>query len=519
MSGADQSDAIVIGSGPNGLVAATMLARAGWSVTVLERNPVAGGAIASEELTVPGYVHDTFSAFYGLLHASPVFAELDLGRRVEWATFDIPYASAIAPGRSALGYADPNETARRLGEIAAPDGDAWRDLTQWWEKVGQYFFSMMLAPLGAMKPALRVGRAAKIKGGLELAQMMLAPIEALAANRFVSTEAQSLVCGGASHADLSVTAAGSTPGALILAMIAQTKNMPVPVGGAGKLAEGLAAAATEAGATIVTNASVARVIVRGGKAVGVETDDGRSFSASRAVVADTHARRLFGTLVTEDELPPEFVSSLRWFRPGSGIFKLDLALDRPAEWLEAEFARTGVIHMVGTPGDMARASGEIAAGLLPTDPLLVIGQQCIADPTRAPAGASTLWIETHVPPRPRDSRWSECADGFRDRVIDRVATFAPGLREHIVGHAVHTPPDLERRNPNLVDGDLAGGSMALHQQLVFRPVRGWFRYNTPIKGLYICSASSHPGGAVHGMGGRNCAQRVLHHRSLTGRSR
>jgi phytoene dehydrogenase-like protein len=302
-------------------------------------------------------------------------------------------------------------------------------------------------------------------------------------------------------------------------MIAQTKNMPVPVGGAARLAEGLAAAATEAGATIVTNASVARVVVRGGRAVGVETDDGRSFSASRAVVADTHARRLFGTLVTEDELPPDFVSALRWFRPGSGIFKLDLALDHPAEWLEEDFAKTGVIHMVGTPGEMARAAGEVAAGLLPTDPLLVIGQQCIADPTRAPAGASTLWIECHVPPRPREGSWNECADAFRERVIDRVATFAPGLRERIVGQAMHTPPDLEKRNPNLVDGDLAGGSMALHQQLVFRPVRGWFRYNTPIKGLYICSASSHPGGAVHGMGGRNCAQRVLHHRLAKGRSR
>ncbi len=519
MSSPDQSDAIVIGSGPNGLVAATMLARAGWSVTVLERNPVAGGAIASEALTVPGYIHDPFSAFYGLLHASPVFAELELARRVNWANFDVPVAAALSPGRSALLYANTEHTARHLGDIAAADGDAWRELVRWWHMVGQHFFSMMLAPLGAVKPALRVGRAAKIKGGLELAQIMLAPIEAVAANRFVSTEAQALLCSGASHADVSVISPGSTPGAMILALLAQNKNMPVPVGGAAKLAEALAAAATEAGATIVTNAGVARVIVRGGKAVGVETSDGRAFSASRAVVADVHARRLFGTLVTEDELPADFVSSLRWFRPGSGIFKLDLALDRPAEWLEEDFAKTGVIHMVGTPGEMARASGEVAAGMLPTDPLLVIGQQSAADPSRAPAGCSTLWIETHVPPRPRDGEWSACRDAFRDRVIDRVATFAPGLRERIVGEYVMTPPDLEARNPNLVDGDLAGGSMALHQQLVFRPARGWFRYNTPIKGLYICSASSHPGGAVHGMGGRNCARRVLQHRLVARRSR
>ena len=519
MTAPDQADAIVIGSGPNGLVAATKLARAGWSVTVLERNPIAGGAIASEQLTVPGYTHDPFSAFYGLLHSSPVFAELDLARRVDWARFDVPVAAAITPDRSALLYADAEATARHLGKVAEADGDAWRELVAWWDKVGVHFFSMMLAPLGAVRPLVRVGRAAKIKGGLALAQTMLGSIEAVAAARFDSVEAQSLLCSGASHADLSVTSAGSSPAALILALIAQSKNMPVPVGGAGKLAEALAAAATEAGATIVTDASVARVIVRGGKAVGVETNDGRAFNAKRAVVADVHARRLFGTLVTEDELPSEFVSSLRWFRAGSGIFKLDLALDAPAPWLEEDFAKTGVIHMVGTPGDMARASGEVAAAMLPTEPLLVIGQQSVADASRVPAGGSTLWIETHVPPRPREGDWATCRDAFRDRVIDRIATFAPGLRERIVGEHVMTPPDLEARNPNLVDGDLAGGSTALHQQLVFRPVRGWFRYNTPVKGLYICSASSHPGGAVHGMGGRNCAERVLHHRLTRRRSK
>jgi phytoene dehydrogenase-like protein len=130
-----------------------------------------------------------------------------------------------------------------------------------------------------------------------------------------------------------------------------------------------------------------------------------------------------------------------------------------------------------------------------------------------------LWVETHVPSLPREGAWSECRDRFADRVLDRLETFAPGLREHIVGMAINTPPDFEARNPNLVGGDLGGGTMALQQQLVFRPVRGWFRYNTPVKGLYLCSASAHPGGGVHGMAGRNCAQRVLRHRSLTGRSR
>jgi phytoene dehydrogenase-like protein len=515
LSTADSVDALVIGSGPNGLVAATMLARAGWSVTVLEGNDVAGGAVASEALTVPGYIHDPYSAFYGVLHASPVFTELGLDRRLAWATFDAPVAAAVAPERAAICFADVERTAKALEEVAPSDGASWRDLVTWWEKIGQHFFRMMLSPLGALGPTLRVGRAVKIRGGLELAQMMLAPVDTLAAQRFRSAEAQALVCAGASHADVSTASAGSAPGALILALVAQTKNMPVPVGGAGKLAEAFAAAATEAGATIVTGAHVARVVIRDGRAVGVETSDGRAFSARRAVVADTNARKLFGDLVREDELPAEFVSRLSWFRSGSGMFKLDLALDAPAPWRAEELRSTGVVHVVGTPGDMARAYGEIEAGLLPTEPLLVVGQQSIADPSRG----HTLWIETHVPSRPREGTWSECRDHFAARVLDRLETFAPGLQSHIVGSAINTPPDLEARNPNLVDGDLGGGTMALQQQLVFRPVRGWFRYTTPVKGLYLCSASAHPGGGVHGMAGRNCAQRVLRHRTVTGRSR
>lgn len=511
----DSADAVVIGSGPNGLVAAAMLARSGWSVTVLERDAVVGGAVRSDPLTRPGYIHDTCSAFYGLLHASPVFRELGLDQRVEWASFSTPVAAAVRPGEVGLLHADVDATVAELARVDKADGEAWRDLVSWWSRIGTRFLDTTLQPLPAATPGLRLLRAARIRGILDLTKMMVAPVDAVARSMMRTDVGRALIAGGASHADVSVAAAGSTPGALFLALVAQSLNMPVPVGGAARLAEGLAAAVTDAGGSITTGADVVRVIVERGRAVGVETADGRSVSARRAVLADTGPPALFHRLVGDEHLPARFLDGLKKFRQGSGIFKLDVALDGPAPWGEEGLAAAGVIHIVGDLDDMARATSEVSRNLLPIVPSLVVGQQSVADVTRAPAGGHTLWIETHVPSAPKGdgvggdvTSWAAAADMFRERVVDRLEAFAPGLHSRIVGAAVHTPPDLERLNPNLVGGDLAGGTMALDQQLVFRPVPGWFRYRTPIKRLYLCSASAHPGPGVHGMAGRNCARQV-----------
>jgi phytoene dehydrogenase-like protein len=192
------------------------------------------------------------------------------------------------------------------------------------------------------------------------------------------------------------------------------------------------------------------------------------------------------------------------------VFKVDLALDGPAPWHDDGLAECGVVHLTGDLDAMARAGYEARRGIVPDEPMLIVGQQTVADPTRAPAGGHTLWVETHVPPVPVDSgSWAVERDRFTDVVLQRLESFAPGLGDRVVARAVRSPADLERENPNLVGGDLGAGSSALDQQLVFRPVPGWFRYATPVKGLYLCSASAHPGGGVHGMVGRNCARRVL----------
>ena len=484
----DTVDAAIIGSGPNGLVAAAMLARAGWKVAVFEKHAMPGGAVASAALTVPGYTHDPYSAFYGVLHASPVFSELDLARRLEWARFEVPVAAAVSPDHAALIRADLKATAEGLAARASADGPAWLDLYEWWEKLGTKFFAMMLAPLGSLRRALPVGLAARRYGLFDTAQMQLAPMDAIARERFADEAARALVAAGATHSDVAVDMPGSGPAALILAMAAQQRNMPVPVGGAGRLAEALAASVTEAGGVIHTGAEVTRVIVERNRAKAVVSSAGE-VRVKHAVLADTGPRALFGSLVDEVDLPARYLAGLRRFRYGTGVFKLDVAVSGEVPWGAAGLAECGVV---------------------PTKPALIVGQQTAADPTRAPAGCATLWIETHVPTVPTaEGSWEAAKDRFCDTVLDRLEDHAPGLRSRIAGLHVRTPTELATENPNLVGGDLGAGSGSIDQQLVFRPVPGWFRYATPVSGLYLCSASTHPGGGVHGMGGRNCAKRVL----------
>ena len=514
----DTADAIVIGSGHNGLVAAILLARAGWSVTVLEQASTPGGAVQSAAITAPGYLHDPYSGFYGLLHASPVFTELGLDRAIEWAHFETPVGAATDPEHAAVIRASLDATIAGLGA----DGAAYRELVAWWERTGSRFLSMSLQPIGALAPALRLLRRTRIRGSLDLASLLLSPAAQLARERFDDEAVRALIAAGITHTDLAADASFGGSYALILAMLAQIKGMPIPVGGAGQITATLVRLLSEAGGTLVCDTDVRRVVIERGRATGVELADGSLLRARRAVLANTGALTLCRSLVGEQHLPARYLAGLRRFRYGTGMFKVDLALDRPLTWSSSTLDRCGVVHLTGSLDAMSRASHEASRGVLPAEPALIVGQHCIADPSRAPAGAATLWVETHAPPQPvgdgagaiTGSGWTQVREAFLERIIERIDTHAPGLRERIVGVAVRTPDDLERENPNLVGGDVNGGSAAADLQAIFRPVPGWFRYRTPIKALYLCSASAHPGGGVHGMAGRNCAQRVLRDRRL-----
>jgi phytoene dehydrogenase-like protein len=497
-------DAVVIGAGPNGLVAATLLARAGWSVELLERRPVAGGAVGSVT-TDRGYVHDWGSAFYGVLHTSPVLRQLALDRRVAWAHTDVPVAAVWDVARpAAVMRRTPDATAAGLGSDAA----AWLATCAWWERLGAPLFDAMMGPVGAPRPLAKVLTRTTPRELVPTARTLVEPVEDWVRQQYAEDEARMLFASNATHADIGVDSPGSTPAAFLLAMAAQMHGMPVPVGGAQALAAGLVEAAEEAGVVLRTGVDVTGVVVRGGRAVGVTCADGTGVAARRAVVADVAPTTLARDLVGEEHLPAAWLDQLRRHRYTSGYFRVDLDLSAPAPWSDERLREAMVVHVTGDLDEIAMSQAQVRRGQVPELPQIILGQQDRADPTRVPPGAAGLWLECHCPAAPKNAKrgWEK---RFADRMLARVEQHAPGLRELVVETTVTSPFDLQAIDPNLVGGDVGGGSASIDQMVVFRPVAGWSSYALPVGGLYMCGAASHPGGGVHGRCGRNAAATVL----------
>ena len=469
-------DAIVVGAGPNGLAAALTLARAGRTVRVYEAAHTIGGGTRTEELTLPGFRHDICSTILPMTLASPFLRTIDWDAHgVEIIHPEAPLAHALDGGRSAVLERSFAATAAGLDrDRRTDDGGAWLRL------FGPLARDASKLSTELLRPVIHVPR-----HPLALARFGLPALRStngLARSRFRGEAARALFAGLGAHSMLALDRPLSASFALVLGMYAHAVGWPMIRGGAAGVSEALAAELRTLGGEIVTDQLVDRL---------------DQLPESRAVLFDTTPRAVVA--IAGDRLQPRTRRRYEAFRYGSGVFKVDWALDGPIPWTADGLRRAGTVHLGGTIDDVARSEADVAAGRHPQRPFTLLVQYHPWDPSRAPAGKTTAWAYCHVP--------SGSTVDMTDRIEAQVERFAPGFRDLVLARATHSPAQLEAHDPNYIGGDINGG-IADVRQLVFRPVPSLDPYHAGA-GLYLCSSSAPPGGGVHGMSGHLAAQSAL----------
>ncbi len=464
-------DAVIVGSGPNGLSAAIEMARAGLSVCVLEAKETIGGGARTAELTAPGFHSDICSAIHPIGVVSPFFKTLPLESwGVEWVYPPIALAHPFDDGGAALMYKSLEATAETL----APDGESYRDLMKPMLDHGDAFFNEILRPVRLPRHPLLMAR---------FGLMGLRSCASLARTRFRGPRAKALFAGCAAHCVLPLNHAATASFGLVLALAAHAIGWPCARGGSQKIIDALAACLKSHGGQILTNHPVKTM---------------RDLPASRAVLFDLTPRQVVE--IAGDDLPSGYRNKLSRFRYGPGIFKIDWALDGPVPWKNEDASRAATVHLGGTIDEIAQSEYEMWHGRHAERPFVLFTQQSMFDTTRAPAGKHTGWAYCHVP------HGSDV--DMTERIEAQVERFAPGFRDLILARHTITATQLEQHNPNMIGGDIGGGANDIIQFLA-RPIPRFNPYSTPNERLYICSSSTPPGGGVHGMCGHLAAKSAL----------
>jgi phytoene dehydrogenase-like protein len=466
-----QLDAVVVGSGPNGLAAAITLAEAGRTVLVVEAADTPGGGVRSEALTLPGFVHDSCSAIQPLTIASPFFAGQDLARHgLELVHPASPLAHPLPGGQAAILERDVDATGATLGADAA----AWKRLLEPMVRQAQGLSEDILAPLRVPRHPFGMARF-----GLHAIQS----IDHLVRRHFDGQAARALLGGSAAHAMLPLDRSPTAGFGLMLALLAHAVGWPAVAGGSQNLTAAMVSRLEELGGKVETGNRIRRL------------DD---LPQVPAVLFDTSPRDLLR--IAGDRFPTRYRRGLERYRYGEGVFKVDWALDGPVPWAAPGVAGAGTVHVVGTYAELSEAEDAVWRGKVPDRPFVLAAQQSMFDPTRAPAGKHTLWAYAHVP--------KGCTVDITDRMEAQVERFAPGFRDLVLDRHVRGPAAMEAYNPNYIGGDINGGIQDL-RQLFTRPVARPVPYTTPDRRLYLCSSSKPPGGGVHGMCGQFAAKAAL----------
>ena len=467
-------DAVVVGAGPNGLAAAIVLAKAGRSVLVREANNTPGGGARSEELTLPGFLHDTCSAIHPLGVGSPLFRRLPLDKHgLEWVHAPIPLAHPFDDGTAALLHRSTSLTAAGLGR----DGAAWQRLMDPFVSRWHQLAPDILAPLRPPRHPLLLAR---------FGMLAFQPNAVLARLAFREPRARALFTGMSAHDTLPLTHPPSAAFGLVLGILGHAVGWPMPRGGAQRITDALVSYLRSLGGEIETDAAVRSV------------DD---LPAHRAALLDLTPRQVLR--VAGQHLPDGYRKELEAFQYGLGTFKIDWALDGPIPWRAPEAEQAGTVHLGGTMEQMEEARKTEWTGQPAERPLVLVTQPTLFDPSRAPEGKHIAWGYTHLP--------NGSPFDMTERIEAQVERFAPGFRNRIIARHTLSPAGFERHNPNLIGGDVNGGESTL-RQLFFRPALRPVPYATPAPDIFICSSSTPPGGGVHGMCGFHAARAALRRR-------
>ncbi len=515
---AGSPDAVVIGAGHNGLVAANTLVDAGWNVVVLEACEHPGGAIWSDESVRAGFVTDLYSAFYPLGVASPVIDALELPRYgLSWLRAPAVLAHIFPDDQCAMLHADVADTAASLEQFAPGDAAAWSELFAEYQEIRDPLLAALFRPFPPVRGALRLARALHVAGALRFARFAVQPVRRFGQERFSGAGGPILLAGNALHADLPPEGSGSALYGWLLAMLGQDFGFPVPEGGSRRIVEALTARLLSHGGTLRVCTPVEQVIIEGDQAVGVRLADGQMIRCRRGVLADTSAPALYRSLVGEEHLPQRLVRDLENFQWDAHTLKVNWALSAPIPWIAEQARAAGTVHLGVDMDGLTDYAAALATRAVPRRPFLLLGQMTTTDPTRSPPGTESAWCYTHLPENSK-LNVGEITDHVEriERIIDR---HAPGFRDLILDRSVQSPEDLQAADANLVGGAIGGGTANLHQQLVFRPIPGLSRAETVVDRLYLASSSAHPGGGVHGGPGHNAALAALSREALTGPAR
>ncbi|WP_235934733.1 phytoene desaturase family protein [Candidatus Laterigemmans baculatus] len=464
-------DAVVVGSGPNGLAAAVTLAQAGRSVMVIEASDAIGGGTRSAELTLPGFVHDICSAIHPLGVASPFFRSLPLEQHgLEWIQPEVPLAHPLPDGSAAAVYRSLEETAAGFGS----DGESYRRLLKPLLAAADGILSQVLTPVQLPRHPLALAR-------FGLRGMQSA--ERLAKRWFAEPKVQGMFAGMAAHAVLPLDQRFTAAVGLMFSLTAHHGGWPLPRGGSGRISEALQSYLRQLGGEVVTGNRVASLA---------------ELPPNRAVLFDLSPRQL--ARIAGDALPASYRQKLERFRHGPGVFKIDWALEGPIPWTAEACRRAGTVHVGGEFDAVAQAEAAAWSDQPAERPFLLVAQQSVLDPSRAPAGKHTGWGYCHVPHGSRVD--------MTEAIEAQMERFAPGFRDRILARHVMAPADFENYNANYIGGDITGGVMDL-RQILARPTFGPTPYATPNPRLFLCSASTPPGPGVHGMSGYHAAQAAL----------